>query len=161
MEAVTLLLLLSLPLSAVWTGSAPAVAAAAYDDDDDDEEEDADTTATDTTSTDTVAVSHLVMPNAFSPNKDLINDTYGAIQSKTDNIVEFHAIIINRWGQKLYSWSDVKGSWDGTYKGKPVKAGVYFCRVRAKGSDGREYDIKKDVNLIRSYNEVTDSGGDE
>lgn len=72
---------------------------------------------------------------------------------KTDTVslTEFHAYIFNRWGQKLYEWNDPAGGWDGTYKGKPVKDGVYFCLVKAKGVDGKTYNIKKDVNLLRGY----------
>jgi gliding motility-associated-like protein len=69
--------------------------------------------------------------------------------------VEFRAYIFNRWGQKLYEWTDVSKGWDGTYKGSPVKEGVYFVLVKARGADGREYNIKKDVNLLRNYIEGT------
>ena len=71
-------------------------------------------------------------------------------------------MIFNRWGQCLYTWTDwtdPKKGWDGTYKGKPVKDGVYFVRVKAKGGDGKEFDIRKDVNLLRKFNVVT--GGNE
>ncbi|MBQ9677973.1 MAG: gliding motility-associated C-terminal domain-containing protein [Prevotella sp.] len=118
----------------------------AHPDDDDDETEE----AVDST---TIQKSILLMPNAFSPNGDGVNDIYRPKQYQ--NIVEFKAMIFNRWGQCLYSWTDIEGSWDGTYKGKPVKDGVYFVRVKAKGGDGQEFDIKKDVNLLRKFNEVT------
>ena len=36
-------------------------------------------------------------------------------------------------------------------------AGVYFVVVNAKGADGIEYEIKRDVNLLRGYFE---EGGD-
>ena len=42
--------------------------------------------------------------------------------------------------------------WDGTFHGKPVKEGVYFLLAKAKGADGTEYTIRKDVNLLRGYN---------
>ena len=106
----------------------------------------------------TVSESHLEMPNAFSPNDDGTNDRYGAkgvndpnSSGRYKSIVSFHAWIFNRWGQKLYEWTDVSGSWDGTYNGKPVKEGVYYVLVKAKGADGREYNIKRDVNLMRSF----------
>ena len=39
-----------------------------------------------------------------------------------------------------------------------MKDGVYFLLCKAKGADGREYNIKKDVNLLRGYDEeVTNS----
>lgn len=96
--------------------------------------------------------SKLEMPNAFSPNNDDFNNTYRAKEGYK-SIVEFHAYIFNRWGQKLYEWHDPSGEWDGTYKGKPVKDGVYFCLVKARGADGRKFNIKTDVNLLRGYNQ--------
>lgn len=97
----------------------------------------------------TVSESKLLFPNAFSPNGDNRNDTYKA--KEYQSIVEFHAYIFNRWGQKLYEWTDPAGGWDGTYNGKDVKEGVYFVLVKAKGADGTEYNIRKDVNLLRGY----------
>lgn len=109
-----------------------------------------------------IAESRLEMPNSFSPNGDNINDIYQAKGTKLGNgpqsIISFKAYIFNRWGQKLYSWTDCynyNAGWDGTYNGKPVKQGVYFCLVEAKGSDGREYHIRTDVNLLRGYTEDT------
>lgn len=105
----------------------------------------------------TISESKLDMPNAFSPNGDGINDIYKAKEGY-QSLVEFHAYIFNRWGQKLYEWTDPAGGWDGTYKGKDVKDGVYFVLVNAKGADGRTFSIKKDVNLLRGYTESTTVG---
>lgn len=101
-----------------------------------------------------ISNSLLEMPNAFSPNGDGINDIYKA-KSNYKSIVEFKAIILNRWGQKIYEWTDLNGGWDGTWHGSKVKAGVYFVIVKAKGADGRNYEIKRDVNLMRDYTEQT------
>lgn len=101
-----------------------------------------------------ISESRLEMPNAFSPNGDGINDVYKA-KSGYQSITEFHAYIYNRWGTMLYDWTDPAGGWDGTYKGHNVKDGVYFCLVKAKGADGRNFNIKKDVNLLRGYTEST------
>ncbi len=100
----------------------------------------------------TISTSLLEMPNAFSPNGDGVNDIYKAKENHK-SITEFHAYIFNRWGQKLYEWTDLDGGWDGTFHGSPVKAGVYFVLVKAKGADGVEYNIKRDVNLLRDYTE--------
>ena len=103
-----------------------------------------------------LAESSLEVPNAFSPNGDGINDYFNVYNAKS--LVSFSAAIFNRWGQKLYSWGlDEVGcdncGWDGTYNGKPVKAGVYFVVVKSKGADGLEYEFRKAVNLLRGYNE--------
>lgn len=97
-----------------------------------------------------ISTSMLEMPNAFSPNGDGINDIYRA-KSNHKSIVDFHAYIFNRHGAKLYEWTDIDGGWDGTYKGKPVNDGVYFVLVKAKGADGRNYNIKRDINILREY----------
>ena len=102
---------------------------------------------------DSVAVtgyeSKLVFPNAFSPNGDGHNDEYKA--KTCQNITEFRATIVNRWGHKLYEWTDPTGGWDGTSGGRDVADGVYFVIVKAKGADGKEYNIRKDVNLLRGH----------
>ena len=98
----------------------------------------------------TISESKLTFPNAFSPNDDGFNDKYKA--KEFQSLIEFHAYIFNRWGQKLFEWTDPANGWDGTYHGKPVKEGVYFLLARAKGADGTEYEIRKDVNLLRGYN---------
>lgn len=100
----------------------------------------------------TISESKLEMPNAFSPNGDGINDIYKA-KDGYQSIIEFHAYIFNRWGQKLYEWDDPAGGWDGKYNGKDVKQGVYFVLVKAKGADGRTFNIRRDVNLLRGYTE--------
>lgn len=102
----------------------------------------------------TISESKLDFPNAFSPNGDGINDIYKAKEGY-QSIVEFDAYIFNRWGKKLYEWHDPSGGWDGTYEGKDVKQGVYFVLVKARGADGRRFNIKKDVNLLRGYTETT------
>lgn len=103
----------------------------------------------------TIIESFLSFPNAFSPNGDGINERFQA--KSYQSIVEFSAAIYNRWGQKLYSWTDPKDGWDGTFNGKPVKQGVYFVNVKAKGADGHEYHIRRDVNLLRGYTESSRS----
>lgn len=103
-----------------------------------------------------IAESQLQMPNAFSPNGDGINDIYKP-KAGYKSLVDFHAYIFNRWGQKLFEWSDPADGWDGTYKGKPVKDGVYFVLVKATGADGKKYEIKRDVNLLRGFTESTNT----
>lgn len=99
----------------------------------------------------TISESKLEFPNAFSPNGDGFNDVYKA-KDGYQSIVEFKATIFNRWGQRIYSWSDLNGGWDGKWNGHTVKDGVYYVVVQARGADGRKYNIRKDVNVIKGYN---------
>lgn len=103
-----------------------------------------------------ISESSLKVPNAFSPNGDGINDYFNVFEVKS--IISFSAAIYNRWGQQLYKWGidqmDCETcGWDGTYKGSPVKEGVYYVVVQARGADGINYNIRSDVNLLRGYTE--------
>lgn len=104
----------------------------------------------------TISESKLEVPNAFSPNGDGINDVF-KVKDTYASIVSFKATIFNRWGQKLYEWSDLTGGWDGKFHGSTVKDGVYFVVVQAKGADGKKYDIKRDVNVLTGFSEKSSS----
>ena len=97
-----------------------------------------------------ISTSILEFPNAISPNKDGFNDELKP-KDGYQSIVEFHAYIFNRWGQKLFEWTNPAEGWDGNYNGNPVKEGVYFVVVKARGADGIVYNIRKDVNLLRGF----------
>ena len=105
-----------------------------------------------------ISTSILEFHNAISPNQDGFNDELKP-KDGYQSIVEFHAAVFNRWGTKLYSWDDVNGKWDGTYKGKVVKDGVYFLVVSAKGADGRNYSIKKTISVISGHNNGEGTSG--
>lgn len=105
----------------------------------------------------TLSESKLEFPNGISPNEDGRNDELKP-KKGFKGIVSFHAVVFNRWGKKLYSWDDVHGSWNGKIGGKPVKDGVYFLHVTAKGSDGINYNIKKAINVISGFNNGENEG---
>lgn len=104
-----------------------------------------------------ISESKLELPNAFSPNDDGFNDTYKV--KEYQSIISFQAAIFNRWGQKIYSWDDLEGSWDGKWHGRTVKDGVYFVVVDARGADGRHYKVKKAVNVLTGYRNDSQNGG--
>lgn len=95
-----------------------------------------------------ISESSLNVPNAFSPNGDGINDVFRVTYK---SLIEFNAYIFNRWGQRIYSWnlSNIDEGWDGTKGGTPVKDGVYFIVIQARGSDGVDYEVKQDINILR------------
>lgn len=107
----------------------------------------------------TISTSKLTFPNAISPNGDDKNDVFKA--KTCESIVEFKGTIYNRYGQKLYEWTDPHSGWDGTYHGKVVKNGVYFAQIKAKGSDGVKYNIKTDINVLTGFTETTGSSSSD
>lgn len=105
-----------------------------------------------------VSESKLEMPNAFSPNGDGYNDVYKA-KDGYQSIISFKATVFNRWGQKIHSWDNIEDGWDGKFHGSTVKDGTYFVVVVARGADGREYKIKKDVNVLTGFRSNGNNGG--
>jgi len=100
----------------------------------------------------TASESVLKVPNAFSPNHDGFNDVFKVKDGYT-SIVKFHGYIFNRWGKKIFEWTDPSKGWDGTDGGHDVAVGVYFCKIEATGADGKQFHIHKAINLLRGYDE--------
>lgn len=98
-----------------------------------------------------ISDSRLTFPNMFSPNGDGQNDFLRPMEYQS--IVEFHAAVFNRWGQRVYAWDDVTSDgWDGRIGGKWAKDGAYYLVCNAKGADGTRYRIKKTITVLTSYN---------
>jgi gliding motility-associated-like protein len=93
--------------------------------------------------------SDLEVPNVFTPNGDGVNDYFIL---HTSNLSEIECTIIDRWGVEMYKVTTDKGNiqWDGKTKGgKDAPAGSYFYIIKAKGSDGKEYEKKGFITLLR------------
>lgn len=87
------------------------------------------------------------MYDVFSPNGDGVNDVFAFLDNHA--IAVFSARIYNRWGKKIYSWSDPKLGWDGkTAGGSAVSEGIYFYVLKATGESGEEYEQKGAVTLF-------------
>lgn len=101
-----------------------------------------------------ISESKLEVPNAFTPNGDGVNDVF-RVKEGYESIVSFRAQVFNRWGRKLYEWNDPAGGWDGKSGGKDVPDGGYYLVLQARGADGRNYNIKKVINILRGYTETS------
>ncbi len=77
-----------------------------------------------------------ILPNAFTPNGDGLNDTYGVV-ARYDYAKLYSLSIYNRWGQKIFESADINTKWDGTYKGTPCMAGSYIVRISYREYDSR------------------------
>lgn len=85
-----------------------------------------------------------VIPNAFSPNGDAINDTW--IIRYLDSYPGATVQIFDRYGKRILMSTGYNNPWDGTIGGKPVPAGVYYYIVDPK--NGLK-TISGSVTLIR------------
>lgn len=90
----------------------------------------------------------LAMPSAFTPNGDRRNDFFRPIRDGKQDIVIFR--VANRWGQIVYETAntDAQG-WDGTFAGRDLDMGVYQYYIKYRCLDGKDYEMKGDVTLIR------------
>lgn len=95
-----------------------------------------------------VSESWLKAPNYFSPGDSPGSNDEFKVAYKS--IIKFKCTIFNRWGTKLYQWTDPSKGWDGKYKGRYVSTGVYFYVIEALGSDGKRYKMGGDINILRS-----------
>lgn len=73
---------------------------------------------------------NIYIPNAFTPNGDGINDSFGV---KGEGIRNFHLYIYNRWGEKIFETTNPRQQWDGLYAGEPAEQGSYVVQVYAYG----------------------------
>jgi gliding motility-associated-like protein len=91
---------------------------------------------------DTINITELIIPNAFSPNGDLSNDTWEIVG--ISNYPESRVEIFNRWGDKVYEKSGYDNSWDGTFNGKLLPGGVYYFILDLDD----DTQIKGSINII-------------
>ncbi len=89
----------------------------------------------------------VIIPSAFSPNGDGRNDVFRIANSSFHRLQEFR--IFNRWGQEVFSTTDIKKGWDGTFNNIPQEAGVYNYLIRVAYPDGKVELFKGDVTLVR------------
>jgi gliding motility-associated-like protein len=94
-----------------------------------------------------IGSSDLRIPNAFTPNDDGVNDVW---KVGYRSLLSFRCTIFDRYGNEIFKFSDPTQGWDGKYKGKYVKPGVYFYVIEAKGADGKTYKKGGDINIIKS-----------
>lgn len=87
-----------------------------------------------------------LMPNAFTPNGDGINDCFGV--KFWGNISEFNFRVYNRFGQVVFSTANPNECWDGRFKGKAQNSAAFVYVIQATTPCGL-ISRKGTVMLIR------------
>lgn len=72
----------------------------------------------------------IVIPNAFSPNGDGINDTWKIEKLETYPTADVN--VFNRYGQLVFHSTGYGKTWDGTYNGQPLPVGTYYYTIDLK-----------------------------
>jgi len=88
------------------------------------------------------------IPNAFTPNQDTNNETFGPKGYGVSN-EEYAFLIYDRWGNLVFSSSTPFASWDGKIKGKPVPEDVYAWKLQYKSAfNGKRTEKIGTVSVI-------------
>ncbi len=74
----------------------------------------------------------IVIPNAFSPNGDGINDTW--FIEGLDSYPESETNVFNRYGQLVFHAAGYSRAWDGRFNGKSLPAGTYYYTIDRKNN---------------------------
>jgi gliding motility-associated-like protein len=97
--------------------------------------------------TDILPCCNFSYPTAFTPNGDAKNDVWRPIMYGNEDT--YKLLILNRWGQVVFSSEVSKEGWDGTFNGIPQEIGTYFYHLKAKCLTGQEEEHQGDFLLIR------------
>ena len=93
----------------------------------------------------------IYLPSSFSPNGDGLNDNFGPVGEQISP-VGYQFMIFNRWGELIFSTTDLKEKWDGKVSGTDefYPEGVYVWRILAKDNVADEkHDYTGHVTLLR------------
>ncbi|WP_165836380.1 gliding motility-associated C-terminal domain-containing protein [Taibaiella soli] len=89
----------------------------------------------------------VMIPTAFTPNGDNLNDVFRIVNLTFRKIQEFR--IFDRWGKEVYTDDGTNKGWDGRLNGRDQEIGVYNYIIRIASPDGIAQVYKGDVTLIR------------
>jgi gliding motility-associated-like protein len=90
---------------------------------------------------------HVEEVNIFTPNNDGKNDV---LIFPTEGVKELHGKIYDRWGLKLFEWSDMNTGWDGNTDSGPAPDGTYYYIIQYTDVyDGPLHTASGFIQLIR------------
>ncbi|MDC0339113.1 PKD domain-containing protein, partial [Flavobacteriales bacterium] len=87
-----------------------------------------------------------VLPLAFSPNGDGLNDVFYVLGG---TFTDFRFEIYNNWGKMIFETNDALVGWDGKHMDIEQPLGVYVWIYHVVTEDGEEYTGHGDVTIIR------------
>ncbi len=91
---------------------------------------------------------NLYIPNVFTPNGDGAN---GLFTVKATNYKQYHIIIYDRWGLKLFETTDFNSHWNGKPNnvGNDCPEGTYFYIINLVDKSDKATDYKGFLTLFR------------
>ena len=89
----------------------------------------------------------IIIPNAFTPDSDGINDILKPYYNGVERLDYIR--IFNRWGEIIYETKDINQGWDGTYNGIPQPTATYIVQVQGRSYSGQQVTTSANVTLVR------------
>jgi len=86
------------------------------------------------------------VPSAFTPNGDHVNDKIFVDGWGIQNLIYFN--IFNRYGELVFSSTNLYEGWDGTYKSKDQPVDTYIYQVSVMSYDGKIRSKSGTIKLI-------------
>ena len=88
----------------------------------------------------------LVVPNAFTPNGDGLNDV---LELKGRYLNSFSFVVVDRNGQEVFRTQDRAQSWDGTIQGHTPVNAVYVWRFTMRDELDRDFVQTGTVTIVK------------
>ena len=85
------------------------------------------------------------IPNSFTPNGNLINDSFGPVGDIFRNCKRYKFSIYNRWGERIFFSNNVSEKWDGDN----AQSALYLWNLEIEDSVGEVIKRNGEVNLYR------------
>ena len=86
------------------------------------------------------------MPNAFTPNKDGLNDYLYPLNAYKATGLLFR--VYNRVGQLVFETRDWTKRWDGSFKGQPADLGTYVWILQYTHIDTGKWVEQKGTTIL-------------
>jgi gliding motility-associated-like protein len=97
----------------------------------------------------------LFFPNAFSPNRDGLNDKF-LVYPNPETVSKVLSLkVFTRWGEMIFQdepyGTEINevGGWDGNFKGRPAEPGTYIFTSEIEYIDSKKLLLKGDFQLFR------------
>ena len=89
---------------------------------------------------------NIFVPNAFTPNNDGNNDV---LKVRGRWISKLQFVVYNRWGQEMFTTTDLNNGWNGVFKGNEVAPDVYNYFLQVTCLDNKTFMKRGNTTLIK------------
>jgi len=89
----------------------------------------------------------LTPPNTFTPNGDMVNDTWEI--RRIEDYPNVQVSVYDRWGQRVFNSTGYASPWDGTNRGARLPVATYYYVIRMDLTDNDSGTISGSITIIK------------